>query len=126
MAGPAEQPVVLEPAFAAAVGDRDNVVRFPARPLGAPGPPGGAIASRRFAPGPLAMRLDDVHSADLARALVAFLDLTPHVPRTAANLPFVDARLAAECAARRLYWRLAPPADRLTLFIPFGNTPLIR
>src|SRR6476620_11957471 len=96
VAGAAQQAVVLQSAFAAAVRDRDDVVRLPARAFRAPGASCRPIAGRRLAPGPLAMRLDDIQSAELTRTLVALLDLTPHVPGTAANLPFMDARLAAE------------------------------
>jgi hypothetical protein len=126
VAGPAEQPVVLQAAFAAAVGDRDDVIRFPPRTSGPPGPPRGAIGHRRFRAAPLTMRLDDVEAAEPAGTLVALLHLPPHVPRTAADLPLVNARLAAEGPPRRLHGRVAPPADRVAGRISLGLAPLIR
>ncbi len=123
--GPAEQPVVLQTAFAAAIGDGNDVVRLPGRARGAPGAATGTIGCRRFRPAPLTMRLDDVEAAQPARALVALLHVLPHVPRAAADLPFVHARIAAERPPRRLHGFAAPTADRESGFIPLGLPPLI-
>jgi len=122
----AQQPVVVEPAFAAAVGNGHDVIRFPPRALGAPGPPHRAISRRRFRAGPFAMRLDDIEAAQPARALVALLYLLPHIPRAAPDLPLVHARVAAERPARRLHRATAPPADRLSRLIALGLSPVIR
>src|SRR5262245_28040003 len=92
----AEQPVVVETALAAAVGDGNNVIGFPARTHGPPAFPRGAIPGRRLRARPLAMRLDDVEAAEPARPLVALLHFAAHVPGAAADLPFVHARLPAE------------------------------
>jgi hypothetical protein len=125
VAGPAEQPVVLQAALAAAVRDGNDVVRLPTRARGAPGASRGAIGYRRFRAAPLTMRLDDVEAAHPACALVALLHLLPHVPRAAADLPFVHARVAAERPTRRLHGGAAPTADRVAGFIPLGLPPLI-
>ena len=125
MAGPAEQPIVLESALAAAVGDRDDVVRFPARARRAPGLSGRAIGRGRLRARPLAMGLDDVEAAEPADALVAFLHFAAHVPGAAADLPLVDAGVAAEGPPRRRDWSPAPPADRPPGLVPLGFPPLI-
>lgn len=122
----AQQPVVLEPAFAAAVGDRDDVIGFPSGTCGTPGAPAGAIAGRRLRPRPFAMRLDHVEPADLARAFVAPPDLLADVPRAAANLPLVHARVAAEGSPRRLHETAAPAAHRLAGLVALGLSPLLR
>ena len=121
----AEQAVVLEPALTAAIGHRDDVVRFPPRTRGAPGLASGAVGAWRFRARPFAVRLDDVEAAQPAGALVALLDLLPHVPRAAADLPFVDARVAAEGPPRTLDRRSAPPADRPSEFIEIRFAPVV-
>ena len=91
VAPPAEQSIVLQSAFAAPIGNRDDVIGFPSRTRGAPQAQGGAISHRGLRSGPLPVRLDDIESADLTDALVSLLDLLADVPRTASNLPFVNA-----------------------------------
>ena len=125
VAGPAQQPVVLEAALAAAVRDRHDVIGFPPRPRRPPGPPRGAIGCRRLRARPLTVRLDDVEAAEPAGALVALLHLLPHVPRAAADLPFVHAGVAAERAPRRLHRPPAPAADRLAGVVALRLAPLI-
>jgi len=120
-----QEAVILESAFASAVRHRDDVIRFPPGPCDAPRFPRAAISGRGFRARPLAMRFHDIEAAELARALVPLLDLLPDVPRTAANLPFVNARVAAERAARRLHRSPAPAADRLSSFVALGDSPLI-
>jgi len=125
MTGPAQETVVLEAALPAAVGDRHDVIGFPSRPCGAPGFPRRAVAGGRFRARPLAVGLDDVEAAQLAGALVAFLDLLAHVPRAAANLPLVDASIAAERPPGRFHRGLAPAADWLARVIAFRHAPQI-
>ena len=125
VAGPAQQPVVLQAAFAAAVRNGNDVVGFPTWTRRPPGPARRAIADGRFRAGPFTMRLDDVEAAQPACALVSFLHLPTHVPRAAADLPFVDARVSAEGPPRRLDRRAAPPANRVPRFIPLGLPPLL-
>ena len=67
----AEQSIVLEPAFTAAVGHRNDVIGFPARTKDAPGAARGAIPGRRLRSRPLAVRLHDVRATELTDALVA-------------------------------------------------------
>lgn len=121
----AEQSIVLEPAFAAAVRDRDDVISFPSWTKGAPGAPRGAIAGWRLRPRPLAVGFHDVQAAEMAGALVAFLDLLPDVPRAAPDLPLVHARVAAERATRRLHGTTTPATDRLAGVIASRLTPLV-
>ena len=121
----AEQSIVLQPAFAAAVRDRDDVIGFPPGTTNAPGAARGAIAGRRLRSCPLAVRLHDVRATELTDALVALLDLLTDVRRAAPDLPFVYARVAAERAARRLYGAAAPPADRFAGVIAIRPAPLI-
>jgi hypothetical protein len=125
VAGPAQQPVVLQAAFAAAVRNRNDVVGFPTRTRRPPGPARRAIADGRFRAGPFTMRLDDVEAAEPARALISLLHLPTHVPRAAADLPFVDAPVSAEGPPRGLDRRVAPPADRKPRFVPLGLPPLL-
>src|SRR5215213_2410260 len=70
MTGAAEQAVVVEPALAAAVGDRHDVIGFPPGALGAPGAPRRAVGGGRLAPSPFTVRLRDVQAAQPADALV--------------------------------------------------------
>ena len=125
MARPAEQSIVLESTLPAAVGYRDDVVCFPPGTCRTPPLTRRAIDGRRFRTSPLAVRFDDVEAAELTGAFVAFFDLLPHVPGTAADLPFVHARIAAECAARTNDRTAAPSADGVAGFIAFGDTPLV-
>src|SRR6476661_7030722 len=94
VAGPAQQPVILEAALAAAIGDRNDMIGLPPWPRGAPARAGRAIGRRRFGSRPFAVRFDDVEAAQSADAPVALLDLAAHVPRAAAYLPFVHAGVA--------------------------------
>ena len=121
----AEQSIVLEPAFAAAVRDGDDVIGFPTGTKGAPGAPRDAIASGRLRSRPLTMGFDHIEAAELAGALIALLDLLTHVPRAAPDLPLVHARVAAERAARRLHGTTTPAADRLAGVVAIGPPPLI-
>ena len=121
----AEQSIVLEPAFAAAVGHRDDVIGFPTRTKDAPGAARGAIPGRRLGSRPLAVRLHDVIATELTDALVALLDLLTDVPRAAPDLPLVYARIAAERAARGLHGATTPAADRLAGIIAMRLAPLI-
>jgi hypothetical protein len=125
MTRPAEQAIVLEAALSPAVRNGDDVVRLPARAERAPGLPRGAIAGRRFGPRPFTVRFDDIDAAQLTRALVALLDLLPHIPGTAANLPLVHTRIPAEGAARGRDRLAAPAADGRTRLVPLGLAPLI-
>jgi tetratricopeptide (TPR) repeat protein len=68
---------------------------------------------------------DHVEAAEPTRTLVALLDLAPHVPGAAADLPFVHARLAAERPPRRRHRTAAPAADGLAVGVAFGDSPLI-
>src|SRR4029079_12201997 len=63
MATTAEQTIVLQAALAAAVRDRDDVVRLPARTRLAPALARGPIGGRRLRARPRAVRLDDVDAA---------------------------------------------------------------
>src|SRR4051812_49754093 len=72
------------------------------------------------------MRLHHVQAAQPADPLVALLDLAAHVPRAAADLPFVHAGIAAEGPALRRDRSAAPPADRPALLVSLGLAPLIR
>src|SRR5258708_13380859 len=89
MAGAAEQPIVVEPALPAAVGNRDDVIRLPARPLGAPALARGTVGRRRLRTRPLPVRLDDVQAAQPADPLVPRLHLAARVPPSPPNLPFL-------------------------------------
>jgi hypothetical protein len=121
----AEQSIVLEPAFAAAVRDRDDVIGFPTGTEGAPGAARGAIAGRRLRSCPLAVRLHDVRATELTDALVALLDLLTDVPWAAPDLPLVYARVAAERAARGRHGTTTPAADRLAGVIAIRLAPFI-
>ena len=121
----AEQSIVLEAAFAAAVRDRDDMIGFPPGTRRAPGAPRGPIAGWRFRSRPFPVGFHDVKTAELAGALVAFLDLLADVPRAAPDLPLVHARVAAEGAARRLDGAATPAADRLAGIIAIRPAPLI-
>jgi hypothetical protein len=121
---PAQQAVVLQAALTSAVGDRDNVIRFPPRLRRAPGAAGGAIRGRGLRPRPLAVRLDDVESTEAAGPFVPFLDLLTHVRWAAANLPLVHTGVAAERAARRAHELPAPAANRLTGGVALRLAPL--
>ena len=126
MARPAEQPVILQPALAAAVGDRHDVVRFPTRPQPPPGFADGSIARRRLRARPLAVRLDHIETAEPADSLVALLHLLAHIPWAAADLPLVDAGIAAERPPRRLDGPSAPPAHRCPGLVEVRLSPLLR
>ena len=121
----AEQSIVLESAFAAAVRDRDDVIGFPAWTKGAPGAARGAITGRRLRSRPLEVRFRDLKATPLTDALVALLDLLTDVPRAAPDLPLVHARVAAERAARGLHGTTTPAADRLAGVIAIRLAPLI-
>src|SRR5688572_23487770 len=125
MAGAAEQTVVLEPAFAAAVGDRDDVICFPAGPLGPPLAARGAIGGGGLAPAPFPMRLQHVQSAQPADALVAFLHFAARVPGAGAALPLWHTPVAADRPARRRDGAAAPAADRLAVRAALRYSPLI-
>src|SRR5258708_11816658 len=125
MAGTAEQPVVVEPALPAAVGNRDDVIRLPARPLGAPALARGTVGHRRLRTRPLAVRLDYIQAAQPTDPLVALLDLASHVPRAAADLPFVYARVAEERAPGGCDQAAAPAADRSAGVVAVGLPPAI-
>jgi hypothetical protein len=122
----AQQSIVFKSAFAATIGDGDDVVRFPSRTCGTPCASSGTIGHGRFRSRPLSVRLEHVEPAQLTNALVSFLDLLSNVPRAASNLPFVDARITAEGATRRLDDRAAPATDRFARRIALGLAPLIR
>ena len=121
----AEQSIVLESAFAAAVRDRDDVIGFPAWTKGAPGAARGAITGRRLRSRPLAVRFHDLKATPLTDALVALLDLLTDIPRAAPDLPLVHARIAAERAARGLHGTTTPAADRIAGVIAIRPAPLI-
>jgi hypothetical protein len=124
--GAAEKAIVLQPALAAAISDRNNVIGLPSWPGVPPRPAGGTLAGRRFRSRPLAMSLYDVEAANLANPLVAFLDLLTHVPGAASNLPFVHAGVAAEGAPGGGNRTAAPAANRFPGVVPVGLTPLFR
>lgn len=125
VAGTAEQAVVLEAALAASICDRHDVIRLPRGTRGPPGPAGEPIGDRRLRSRPLAMRLHHVEAADLTDSLVALLDLLPHVPRAASDLPLVYARVAAERPARRVHLPATPAADRFTGVVAIRLAPLL-
>src|SRR5262249_6556438 len=78
---------------------------------------------RWFPARPLTMGLHHVEPAELADPFVAFPDLLADIPRTASNLPLVDARVAAERAARVLHGGAAPAADSLPRLILIRSAP---
>ena len=121
----AQEAVVVEAALAAAVRDGDDVIGFPARARRPPGLAPDSVRGRRLRTRPFTVRLHHVEATQLAGPLVAFLDLLPYVPRTATDFPFVDARIAAERAARPGDGAPAPAADGLAGCIAFGDPPLI-
>src|SRR5436309_4937272 len=112
VAGAAQQAVVVEAAFAAAVGDGQNVIGFPSRTVVAPRAPLGAVGRGRFAAPPSSLGERDVEAAEPADAAVALPHLIAHVPRIASDPPFVNARVAAERAARPTHDGAAPSAGR--------------
>jgi hypothetical protein len=122
----AEQSIVLEATLAAAVGDRDDVVRFPAWAGPAPRAPCGAILGWRLRSRPLPVSLHDIDAAHLTDSLVTLLDLLTDVPRAAADLPLVDARVAAKRASRRTNGPAAPATDRLSGGVALWLAPLVR
>jgi hypothetical protein len=122
----AQQPVILEAAFAAAVRHRRDVIRLPSRPFGAPALPRGAIGPRRLRARPFAVRPGDVEAAQSADPFVALLHLLPDVPGAAPDLPLMHARVAAERPPRRLNRAAAPAAYRLPRLVPIRNAPLVR
>ena len=124
MASPTKQSIVVKSAFAAAVSDRHDMIRFPARACRSPLFPRGAVARRRLGSRPLPVRLHDVKTADPTDSLVALLDLLTDIPGTAANLPFVDARVAAERATRWCDGSVAPAANGLSSRISIRFAPL--
>src|SRR5258708_16579382 len=126
MARTAEEPIVVESAFPAAVRHGNDVIRFPPGPLGAPALARGTVGRRRLGARPFGMRLDDVQAAQTADALVALLDFPPHVPGAAADLPFVHARVAAERAAGGRDPAPAPAADGGAGGLALGPAPPIR
>jgi hypothetical protein len=126
MTGPAEQTIIFKTALAAAVRDRHYVVGLPRGTGGSPGLPRGTIRRGRAGCRPRPMRLDDVETAQLAGALVALFDLPTHVPRAAANLPLMDAGVAAERPARRPDGAAAPPAHRFPRLVALRLPPLVR
>src|SRR5258708_33514354 len=126
MARTAEEPIVVESAFPAAVRHGNDVIRFPPGPLGAPALARGTVGRRRLGARPFAMRLDDVQAAQTADALVALLAFPPHVPGAAADLPFVHARVAAERAAGGRDRAAAPAADGGAGAVAIGPAPAIR
>jgi hypothetical protein len=124
VAGAAEKTVVLQPALAAAISDRNNVIGLPSWPSVPPRAAGRTIAGRRFRSRPLTMSLYDVEAANLAHPLVAFLDLLTHVPGAASNLPFVHAGVAAESPPGGGNRAAAPAANRFPGVVAVGLTPL--
>lgn len=125
MATAAEQSVVVESALSAAIRDRHDVVGLPARFGGAPCAAGRTVICCGLGPRPVAVRLDDVESADLADPPVTLLQLLADVPRAAADLPLVNARVAAEGATGLRHGATAPAADRLAGGIPRRFAPLL-
>jgi hypothetical protein len=121
----AEQSIVFEPAFSAAVSDGNDVIGFPAWTKEPPSAPCGAIAGRRLRARPLAMRFHDVEATQLADALVALLDLLADVPGAASDFPLVHARIAAERPPRWFDEAAAPATDRLPSGVAFGLAPLL-
>lgn len=125
MTAPAEQPVVVQPALTAAIGHRDDVVGFPARLGEPPGAARGAIPGRGLGARPFAVSLDDVESAQRAHALVALFQLLTDIPGTTADLPLMDAGVAAERPAWLGHRTAAPPADRRARLIANGLAPFL-
>ena len=121
VAGPAQQSVILQAAFAAAVRNREDVIRFPSRPHRAPLPPCGAIRSRRPLTFPTSFCPPHVEATHAADPLIAFPDLFADVRRAAPQAPIMDARVAAEgLPARSGDEVAAPPANRTSLRIEVG------
>lgn len=125
VAGPAQQPVIVETAFAAALGDRHDVIRFPARSRGAPAASRGPIARRRTLAAPSALGAPHVEPTQSAHARIPRPDLFADIAGIAAQLPFVHARVAAEGAARWANDGAAPAANRVTGGIAIGNAPVL-
>ena len=122
--GPAEQSIVFQAAFTTAVCHRDDVISFPTWACRAPFFSSGAIGSRRPGSRPLPVRLHDVETANPTDSLVALFDLLTDIPGTAANLPFVDACVAAERATRWCDGSVAPAANGLSGRISIWFAPL--
>jgi len=70
------------------------------------------------------VRLHDVETANPTDSLVALFDLLTDIPGTAANLPFVDACVAAERATRWCDGSVAPAANGLSGRISIWFAPL--
>jgi hypothetical protein len=126
MTGPAEEAIIFKSALTAAVRDRHYVVRLPHGTGGPPGLPRGTIRRGGPACRPRPVRLDDVEATQPAGALVPLFHLFAHVPWAAANLPLMDAGVAAERPARRPDEAAAPPAYRFPRVVAFRLPPLIR
>lgn len=121
----AQEAVVLEAALSTAVCNRRDVIGLPSRPGGSPGTPAGPIGFRGLRAAPFAARFRDVEPAEPADATVALLQLLPDVPRAAANLPLMDAGVAAEGPPGLLDHSAAPAADRFARVVALGLPPLI-
>ena len=125
MTRPTQQPIVLEPAFPSAVSHRNDVVRLPAWPRGAPGLPRRAVGHRGLRSRPRTVSLDHVESADLTNSFIAFLDLLTDVPGTAPDFPLVNAPVAAEGATGRRDEAVTPTTNRFAVGVAFGFPPLL-
>src|SRR5450759_1728819 len=104
VARPAQDAIVVEAAFAAAIRDGNDVIGFPPRPRDSPAAPRRAVRHGGLRAGPLAVRLHHVEAAQPADPLVALLDGPADIPGTAADLPFVHAGITAERSSRGGHW----------------------
>lgn len=125
MARAAQQTIVLEAAFATAVGNRKDVIRLPTRLGGSPGPALRARPRRRLASLPASARRADVDATGDTATVVTSPDLFANVPRVAAEAPLVHAGIATERSARRRDRSAAPPADGAPDLVAIRNAPSV-
>src|SRR5450759_2828593 len=126
VARPAQDAIVVEAAFAAAIRDGNDVIGFPPRPRDSPAAPRRAVRHGGLRAGPLAVRLHHVEAAQPADPLVALLDGPADIPGTAADLPFVHAGVTAERSPRGGHRSPAPPAHGLARLVALRLSPLLR
>jgi len=122
---PAEQAVVVQPAFSTAIRNRHNVIRFPPRASGAPLAARDAIERAWLLTSPQAFGLSDIEAASLADPGITLPDPFADVTRTAAHLPFVHARIAAECPSRWADETTTPAANRISRWVAIGFAPVV-
>ena len=102
------------------------MIGFPSRTRCAPASPCRTIDRARAIAFPSALGRTDVAPAPPADAGVALPHLLADVAWTAAQLPFVYARVATERPPRPLHDRSTPPAHGLAGFVAIGLPPVVR